>query len=290
MLKIMVGFLLFTASPYLFSEPSVMTQDERADAFLNLDWKEPGTYKLPDSHSTLILPSGHIAVIGKDADRAQVLDGNPSRATSEALTLQDDFKNPVLFDNIKEGYIKLDDWENLDSKALLGIIIENTENANEERVRQGFSKLHVGGWIQEPTLDKKTNTVYWALEAKDDEESLVNSVALKLGREGYERYVWVTDKETYTPRGGELDIMLRAHSFDPGFRYEDYTSGDKVAAYGIAALVAATVGGKLIKGGILALLLKKIGAVIIAAIAAAAYKFRAIFKRKKDKVEIDPVN
>ena len=74
--------------------------------------------------------------------------------------------------------------------------------------------------------------------------------------------------------------MLRAHSFDPGYRYTDHTTGDKVATYGIASLVAGTLGAKIVKAGGFLVLLKKFGGFFMAGIAAIFYKLRRIFGRK----------
>jgi uncharacterized membrane-anchored protein len=75
--------------------------------------------------------------------------------------------------------------------------------------------------------------------------------------------------------------MLRSHSFDSGYRYKDYRTGDKIASYGIATLVAATVGGKIVKASGLAVLFKKLGGFIFAGIVSLFYKFKNIFKRSK---------
>jgi uncharacterized membrane-anchored protein len=194
-----------------------------------------------------------------------------------------DFKNIILFSSCKEGYVSLDAWNEIDPKELIETISENTEKENIERQKIGGGELHAVGWMQEPTLDKHTNTIFWAIEAMSpDEGNIVNSVAIRLGREGYERITWISKKASYVPFGGDLDVMLRAHSFDPGFRYTDYTPGDKIASYGIATLVAATVGGKIVKAGGFLLLFKKFGGFIFAGIAAIFYKSKKIFKRKKE--------
>lgn len=286
MLKIIVGILLAATSSILFAnEEPQMTQQERNEAFMGLDWKEEGTYKLPNSNSTLIVPNDRIALIGKDSERAGILMGESSNDAIEALTYKVNLDDLVIFENYSEGYVAIDDWEEVNPSELLASIRENTEKGNAERVRQGFEEVHVVGWMQEPTLDRKTNTVYMAIEGSSESGSIVNSVALRLGRKGYEKIIWVTDKDAYIPYGGELEVMLLAHSFDPGFQYKDYIPGDKVAGYGIAALVAATAGGKILKATGLFVLFKKAGGFIIAAIAALFYKFKSFLKRNKDVLE-----
>lgn len=256
-------------------------EKESLTALFDLNWKDQGTYSMPLSNSTISLPVGRSIVIGKDAMRLNELYGNPENESIEAITIDEHFHS-VYFTNYKEGYVSIKDWGEINPDEFLQSIIENTEEANKLRRQKSFSELHVLGWLQEPTLDKHNNTVFWAIDAEDDDgDSLVNSVALRLGREGFEKIVWVTDRDTYTPFGGELDIMLRAHSFDPGFRYNDHKKGDKIASYGIASLVAAVAGAKIVKAGGIAVLLKKGGAVIAAGIATAFYKLRKFFKRRK---------
>lgn len=249
-----------------------------------LDWKTEGRHQLPLSNSTISIPNGYALVTGSDAVAFYTIEGEPVNEGLEGYVCErKNFDNPVLFQNDKVGYISLDDWEEIDAKDLLDGIVQNTEKANMERIKRGLAEVHVKGWIQEPTLNRNTHTVYWAIEANSGEdENFVNSVALRLGREGYETLTWITSLSSYIPFGGHLDTMLGAHSFDPGYRYEDYKAGDKLAEYGIATLVAASLGGKLLKGGGIALILKKFGGLLFAGITAAFYKFRNLFTRKKD--------
>lgn len=117
---------------------------------------------------------------------------------------------------------------------------------------------------------------YWALEAKDEGNgrSFVNSIALRLYLKGYD-----TSKDCYVASGGKLELLLDSHRYEEGFRYSEYKSGDKVAKYGIAALAAASVGGKVIKATGLLVFMKKYIGVIIAVIAAMIFKLKSYFKR-----------
>lgn len=248
------------------------------------DWKEPGKYKLNKSKSTLVIPEGYSGFVGQDAIKYQKLIDYQHDPSIEAVVFTEDFEGTVVFSCYNEGYVSLSDWGSVDSSQLLKGIIENTEKANVERRKKGASPLHVTGWVQEPTLDKHTNTVFWAIEgyAENDGIPIINSVAIRLGRKGFERVNWITDKERYTPFGGELDIMLRSHSFDPGYRYSDFSKGDKIASYGIASLVAATVGGKVVKAGGFLVVFKKLWGVIAAGIGALFYKLKNLFRRNRD--------
>ncbi len=267
--------MVVTSSCLFAKESSPSTEDKLEKEIAALDWKGEGTYKLPNSHSKLVLPENHLVAFGRDAQHFHALSGNPHKDKAIEAVVIDEDDNTVYFTCYNDGYVSLDDWKEIDSKKFLEEVIENTEEANKERRRQGMSELHVVGWLKRPTLDRKSNTVYWAIEAEDDDSGkIVNSVALRLGRKGFERIVWVSERDSYRPFGGELDVMMRAHSFEPGYRYSDFIKGDKVATYGIAALVAATLGTKVLKATGLLVLFKKFGAVIFAGLATLFYKAR----------------
>lgn len=261
---------------------------ERAKQFQSLDWKAAGTYKLLESGSTISLPDDYLIVVGKDAQKEEVLieglSAENADQTIEAVIYDTSFDNRILFQNFKSGFVSLDDFGEIDAKSFLKSISENTENDNLRRKENGMTEVHIVGWLQEPTLDKESHTIYWGIEAiqgqKDKTgEHIVNSVALRLGRYGFEKITWVSDKQIYSNLGGHLASMLRAHSFDQGSRYTDFKPGDSLASYGIATLVAATLGAKAAKAAGLAILFKKLGVFIVAGIALLWSKVKGIFKR-----------
>ena len=261
-------------------EPLSEAEEAICDVVESLDWKYEGKYRLSLSKSTLSVPEGYIAFIGEDARKFHEAVECERDNKLEAFVASDDFQNSIYFSCFNDGYVSISDWNSVNSSSLLRSIQENTEKANVKKRSKGLSTLRVLGWVQEPVLDKHTNTVFWAIDAINENtgESVINSVALRLGRKGFEKVVWVTDRENYKAFGGELDVMLRSHSFDPGYRYSDFSKGDKVASYGIASLVAATVGGKIVKSGGILLGLKKLWGVIFAAIAGLFYKVKGWFK------------
>jgi uncharacterized membrane-anchored protein len=112
------------------------------------------------------------------------------------------------------------------------------------------------------------HTAFWAIQGTDSNGGdLVNSTALRLGRTGFERLVLMEDIKDYKPGGSHLNLMIGAFSFSPGDTYEDHLNTDKVAGYGIAALVGAVVGATVVKvaaAGGLAVFFKSIVAFFVA--------------------------
>jgi uncharacterized membrane-anchored protein len=268
------------------SNESNMEMCESERKFWKLDWKFSGTYKLPRSGASLTLPKGYRMVLGEDSlKEAELLDSTQASDEVEAAIYDPSFDARLILDYVNCGYASIDDWADVDSVAFLKSMQEDTETANIKRKELGFDLLHVVGWLQEPTLDKRTNTVYWAIELLrsengDKEYPIVNSVALRLGRYGYERILWATEKANYVSQGGQLDVILKAHSFDPGTRYEDHSVGDKIADYGVASLVAATIGAKALKVGGIAIFFKKFAGLVVVACAMAWGKIKKLFLGK----------
>ncbi len=237
-------------------------------ALADLDWKTSGTYKLPYSSATIRLPIDRVIALGKEANQAQVIFGEEPSPTLEAITVQNPFRNVVSFDWHGDGYVSVDDWNQVNAKQLFQSIRSAIEKKNAERKQHGLQELHAVSLLQAPIFDRPTKTIYYAVELDEGGRSVVNSIALKLGRYGYEKLIWATDKSTYK-QNDELDILINAFQFDPGYRYEDFSTGDKVADFGISSLITTTVGGDTTTG-----LIKKILGIILFSLSIFLYRTR----------------
>jgi uncharacterized membrane-anchored protein len=255
-----------------------------SDEISQMNWISVGAIRLGGSTSTITLPLGFAGIAGLEAGRAYELSQGRRNETVEAVIVHPADGGEVQFQWYPAGYVTADDWSDVDANAMIAEIRGNTETANADRRTHGLEELHVIGWMQQPVFDSATHTVFWAIGARSDSGPLVNAIALRLGRSGYEKLTWIGAPEAYKAVGGDLDIMLRAHSFDVGQRYEDHISTDRVAGYGIAALVGAVAGAKALKvaaAGGLILLLKKFWFLAFAAVVLFFKKIkRAIFPSK----------
>ena len=76
--------------------------------------------------------------------------------TSEDTESEDSGFWFVIFEFDDVGYVKDDERDKLDADALLQSIKDNTENANEERAKQGRSAYRVTSWYKPPFYDVTT--------------------------------------------------------------------------------------------------------------------------------------
>jgi uncharacterized membrane-anchored protein len=265
-----------------WADPSDLAVADIDKKFAKVRWQQPGQRRLPESHSTLTVPSGYVMAAGADAGLAEVLLGNASQQNLEAAMLNR--ANHFLFQHFDEGYVAIDDWAAIDANAMLDGIKAGTEKDNVVRRGAKLREVHVLGWMKQPYLDRANASVYWAINATEGDTPLVNIVVLRLARSGFEKITWSVEKADYEKSGDKtLDTILAGFVFDPGRRYADHVASDKVAEYGIAALVASFAGIKIAQaamaGGFL-LLLKKFGAIAVVAIGGLGLLLRRLLKKK----------
>ena len=141
------------------------------------------------------------------------------------------------------------------------------------------------GWAAAPRYDKQNHKFYWAKELKfgdGKEENTLNYNLRILGRRGILVLNAVSGMSQFSRIEQATPEILAMVDFDPGQRYADYTPGtDKLATYGLAALVAGGIAAKagLFKGLLVALIaLKKF--VVIGVIALIALVKRIVSGKK----------
>lgn len=179
----------------------------------------------------------------------------------------------------EDGHVKDDDADSIKYDELLKSMKEDTAQANAEREKQGYPAMNLVGWAEPPRYDKLTHKFYWAKElstSKSSENSLNYNIRV-LGRKGVLVLNAIAGMEQIGQIKQEMQHVVAFTEFTPGNRYADFnTSTDKVAEYGLAALVAGGVAAKLgFFGKIFAMLLvfKKMILVGLIAAGSAVTKF-----------------
>lgn len=213
-----------TASANAWTQPSPkLTEPPKPRQELGVPKKASKTYHLPQSKSTLSLPEGYKAIL-------------ISNHGIEAMVHDDSFKNFIVFKSCVCGYIPLDNWSDLDPTTLLENFSQDIkEKSQKTREKEGVEVRSVA-WVQEPTLDRQANTVYFSLRIDDSQgKSFLHSTVVRLNREGCLHIVWMGPLSDY--KEDSLNIVVQAHTFDPGYCYSDYIPGDKISDTGIATIL-----------------------------------------------------
>jgi len=252
--------------------------------------KGPGPYTLADSHAQVSLSQGIEILTGADAERLAYLYNGVELPETVAIARSRTSDAIIYVDYLAEGYVTDDDWSDVDPDALLADIRAGAEAGNSERTRNGFAPMHAIGWLIPPSYDAGKNMARWAVELEEDGERFANIQVIKLGRHGYHLITWAGPLHGADGTPRFLQAMIDSHSYDDGFRYADYVEGDKLAGFGIGALVAASaVGSKPGKGIVAAivggaiLIAKKAWFVVLGLLAAIGAFIRRLFNGGGDR-------
>ena len=153
------------------------------------------------------------------------------------------------------GYIRDGEAQHWKPDKMLANIQEGTAELNKERTAKGFPEMNILGWIQPPIYDKINHRLVWSIKLKDAgtpaDDTYINYNTFVLGRHGYFDLGIITDPTHLAEDKAVAATLLSNTTFAPGKTYGDFNANsDKVAAYGIAALVGGIALHKL---GLLAL-------------------------------------
>lgn len=166
--------------------------------------------------------------------------GNPTSGGELGLLAPTNLAWFVVFEFSDTGFIKDDDKDKLDADAMLKAIQKGNERGNEERKKMGGSPLTITGWQQPPKYNAETHNLEWAIKGESGGHPIVNYNTRLLGRKGVMEVALVVAPDQLTSTLPEYQSLLAGYQFKDGQRYAEYRAGDKVAQYGLAALV---VGG-----------------------------------------------
>jgi uncharacterized membrane-anchored protein len=160
----------------------------------------------------------------------------------------------LFFDYDATGYVKDDEKDSLDAKKLMKTMNANQQASNKERAKRGWDEMKVTGWAAEPHYDTKTNNLKWAIKlssSSDNHQSeWINESIRLLGRGGVMEVTLVTGNDTFSADSAAASGMLaQNYTYVAGQRYAEFKEGDKMAEYGLAALVLGGAGAVAFKLG-----------------------------------------
>ena len=249
-----------------------------------LDWQDgPQTVSLGQV-AELQLPAGYVFLDAEDTKTLMEQMGNVADGSELGLVSSADENATwfVIFEEREVGYVRDDDKDDIDADAILESIREGTEEANKVRAERGISGIHVVGWQTSPRYDEATNNLTWAILGRDDDGSdVVNFNVRLLGRKGYVSATLVDDATQITLARPHLDLLLGGFNYRTGRKYAEFREGDKIAKYGLAALVVGGAGAAAAKTGLLAAFAKLIakgGKLVIVFVLGVAAAIRKILK------------
>jgi uncharacterized membrane-anchored protein len=242
-----------------------------------LGWtRGPGTAPIGSNLAEIDLTDAYVFLDADDSQRFMELNRNPVSGAELATVapISQESNWFIIFEWEDSGYVPDDEKDSLDADAMLESIRTGTEAANKERRERGWPTMSIVGWHEMPHYDARTNNLSWAIVGRGDGGDTINRITKLLGRRGVMTATLVASPDELPAAIPEVDTLLDSYRFRPGSTYAEFVPGkDKLAKYGLTALVVGGAGAALVKSGLLA----KIWKPLVVALAAAGAGIKRFF-------------
>ena len=240
----------------------------QANEGVDLPWQAgPMTALIGDDLAQIELSDEYIFLDAAGTRKFMEMTQNPVSETEVGTIMPSDPEQEwfLVFEYDSVGYVADDEKDSLDADAMLASIREGTEAANEERRNRGWDTMSIVGWHQEPFYDEETNNLTWAIIGEAGGSQNVNRMIKLLGRRGVMTATLVSSPEVLPLATPLTDSLLAGYAYVAGNTYAEYVPGsDKLATYGLTALVVGGGAAALIKSGLLARLWKPLVVAFVA--------------------------
>ena len=246
--------------------------------FADIAWTEGGEVGKLGSVAEIAVPEGYRFTGRKGAKKLMELSENIVSGNEVGFLATDDLDWFVVFEYDPVGYVRDDEKDSLDADAMLKTLKENTLQGNRIRARNGWAPMTILGWAVKPHYDETTHNLEWATRATVEGEISVNYNTRMLGRKGVMSVTLVCEPGQLKDALAATKELLKGYRYTEGNRYSEFRKGDKIAEYGLTALVAGGAAAVAVKSGVF----KGIWKLLLVVGAAVAGFFKKLFGKKND--------
>jgi uncharacterized membrane-anchored protein len=263
------------------------------------EWTAPpldyqtGDVLLPSKVASLHLGTRYRYLNPGETEKLLVAWGNPPGSDTQGAVVPtgvepfSDAGWAVILTYEEEGHIDDSDANEIDYDDMLEEMKEAEVDENQARKDAGYEAVHTVGWAEKPRYDSSAKKLYWAkeLDFEGSKEHTLNYDVRVLGREGVLSMNAVATIGQLEQIRGDMQPLLEIAEFNEGYRYAEFNpKTDRLAEYGLGALIAGGVAAKLglfAKIGAFLLAFKKF--IIFGLIAIGGFVAR-LFGKKKETV------
>ena len=251
-LAILFGVVLISLPAW--AEEAPVNEHETAEAFLKSMKFQQGRVELPGGIANLDVPDAFQYIGPEDSKRFLEQGwGNPDGSGQIGILLPvgvDPFGASawaVVIRYQEDGHVSDKDAGKIDYAEMLESMQAATVENNKEREAQGYPPVTLVGWAATPHYDSAAKKLYWAKELKfgQDGNHTLNYNVRILGRKGVLVMNAVSGITQLSMVQERMEQVIAFADFNKGYRYSDFDPGvDKVATYGVAALIGGKVAAK----------------------------------------------
>jgi uncharacterized membrane-anchored protein len=271
------------------AEPEAASPEEQGLPELKFS---TGDIVLPNKVATLRLGEKYHYLAPAEANQLLQIWGNPPDEDTQGALYPADV-NPlgengwaVFLTYTDDGHIDDSDANDIDYDDLLKDMKAGVEDSNDARKEAGYPTMHLLRWAEPPRYDAATKKLYWAKEISSDagESHSLNYDVRVLGREGVLSMEAVAPMDLMEQVRTDMRPLLEVAEFNEGYRYAEFNAKtDRMAEYGLGALIAGGVAAKLGLFGKLFALLVAFKKVILVGLIAAGGWIAKLFGKKKEE-------
>jgi len=272
--------MVFTASLFSFGESFAQNKDELEllRKMSSLPWISGPNEGVIAGKATIKFGADLQFLGTSGTSQFLEFNGNPPNDYSFTLAKKD-FSWFAIFAFNKSGYIK--DDERIDADALLEQLKKGNEVSLGERKKLGLPLLYLEGWFVSPRYDAETKRLEWGTRLRgEDQQTTVNFTTRLLGRTGVMSATLVSNPQNLERDVVEFKGALRDFNYNAGEKYAEFKQGDKIAEYGLAALIVGGAAAAAAKSGAGKALFKFLAFGVLAALAAIGAFLKRLFGKK----------
>ncbi len=262
--------------------PNSQAQDaaeEELSPFEKLGWVTEGEADL-GKWARIQIPDGFGYLDAKDTVKLMEMFGNLETGREVGMLMHLEEEWFVIYEFDEVGYVKDDEKDDLDADKLLKQKQEGQEAANDYRVDQGMEPMFVTGWIKEPFYNEESNNLEWGIKVKSGDSESANYLTKLLGRRGVMDATLVCNPEEMATVLPEFRTQLAGYEYVDGQQYAQFSDGDKIAKYGLTALVVGAGATLAAKAGLFAVIGKffaKAWKLVVVAVVGVVAAFKRLF-------------
>jgi uncharacterized membrane-anchored protein len=281
-LKISHALLGFVLAFSAFAAQAQRDPGRIIEELQKLAWQRAPGEGAIGAKAKIRIPEGYAFLDERNTRRFLELMGNPPRDGHYLVAPANlDWFAVFSFDPV--GYVK--DDEKIDAAEMLDSLKKGDAPGNEERKRLGMAPIYTDGWHVPPHYDSGTKRLEWGMRLRDENGGIhVNYTSRLLGRSGVMSAVLVSSPQTLNDDMKAFNGALAGYQFVAGEQYAEFKQGDRIAEYGLAALVVGGAAAAAAKAG----LFKSLGKFLWVIIGGAAMGGWALLKKLFGRKETPP--
>ena len=224
--------------------------EDPASVFKSVNWLHGPNTAYLGPYAEIKISPGYMFANGNDTRRLLEATQNIPSGKELGLVGTQDLSYFIVFSFDDTGHINDNEKDDLNADTILNQFKKNSVESNRERQKRGWGARDIVGWAIPPRYNLANNNLEWAIKYKDSKgQEIINFSTRYLGRTGVMKAILVSDPTELSSVLPKYESIMSGFNFSQGNRYAEFVKGDKVAEYGLSALIVGGAAAAAVKSG-----------------------------------------